>query len=755
MIMTIPLGKLVPSPRNVRRAIDEDADLQLKADIAARGLLQNLVVTRAKKPRGCFAVEAGERRRRALQGLVDEGALPADFEVACLVVESVAEGHEAGLAENFQRLAMNPADECLAFRTLIGKGADVEGIARRFGVTVRFVEGRLRLADLAPVVFEALGAGEISLDVAKAYAATPDRERQAWVFEQLSGGYSGQHPDSVRRMMTQATASASDRRARLVGEEAYLAAGGRIEGDLFSDDSQARWLDVALLERLASEKMEALAADAATVTGLAFVRPTLETWVGYGRLAGLERVPVETPPLDADEKAAIDALQAEIDGLAATLEDEDAEPDACEAAEKRLAELAAQIEAIADKPPVLDDALKGELGTFLLLGDDGEPRLDRGFYREIVVDETPDDASDLEGAGDAAASGGGARAAARERKPAGLSQRLVDELAIQRRDVLALHLAADPAVALDLAVFLMADRETGGTWGDRSGSSLLAIPPGDPVIGFRTPDALATRGLEQAREALDRSWTQGETRAERFDAFRALPEAARAAWLGHCVACTLEASLNWPGGRSCALHDHLGEVLGIEVARWWRPTGANYFDRVPKAVALAAIAEVGGETLAQRYAKSKKAELAQACERLFAGELVVEAEVRAAALAWVPEAIRFASAPGEPDQAGVSAAGEREAGADGELEAVPDAELEVVPEGEAACAEDVEAGTGTDGDAGGEPQGESPQEAESEQDTGVDSEPGIEAPADGGDAGESSGADAAEGRVDNLIGEAA
>src|SRR5690606_26265422 len=103
------------------------------------------------------------------------------------------------------------------------------------------------------------------------------------------------------------------------------------------------------------ETMERLAADAATVTGLAFVRPTLDSWVGYGRLEGLERVPVETPPLSDEEKAAIDALQAEIDGLAATLEDEDAEPDACEAAEQQVAELAARIEAIADKPPVLDD----------------------------------------------------------------------------------------------------------------------------------------------------------------------------------------------------------------------------------------------------------------------------------------------------------------------------------------------------------------------------------------------------------------
>ena len=114
MITTIPLSRLVPSPRNVRRAIDEQADLELKADIAARGLLQNLVVTRAKKPRGCFAVEAGERRRRALQALAADGVLPADFAVSCLAVD-LADATEASLAENFQRLAMSPADECLAF----------------------------------------------------------------------------------------------------------------------------------------------------------------------------------------------------------------------------------------------------------------------------------------------------------------------------------------------------------------------------------------------------------------------------------------------------------------------------------------------------------------------------------------------------------------------------------------------------------------------------------------------------------------
>jgi ParB family chromosome partitioning protein len=644
MITTIPLDKLVASDRNVRQRVDPEADLELKADIAARGLLQNLVVTRVKKPRGCFAVEAGERRRRALQVLAEEGALPADHAVACLVVDA-SDGREASLAENFQRLAMNPADECLAFQALIDQGADLEGVARRFGLTQRFVEGRLRLAGLAPVVFDALGAGEISLDLAKAFAATPDRERQAWVYEQLAG-YGGLYPDSVRRMMTQTTVSGGDRRARLVGEEAYLAEGGRIERDLFEDGSAARWLDVALLERLATEKMAALAEQAAAETGLAFVRPTLDSWIGYGRRDGLARVTVEAPAPTEEETAEIDALQAEIDGLADTIDDEEVEPAAQEAAEGRIAELSARIETIADKPALLDEERKAELGTFLLLGDDGVPRLERGYFREIVAEDVADDgANGTMAAEEPAASADG------ERKPAPLSQRLVDELAIQRRDVLALHLAVDPSLALDLAVFLMADRETGGHWRDRSGSSLTAAPPSDPVFGYRTPDAAATLGRQQFVDALERGWTEGETRAERFDLFRALPDDARYAWLGHCVAGSLEASLNLPGGRGCALHDHLGQVLGIAVARWWRPTGANYFDRVPKSMALAALAEVGGRELAARHGKAKKAELSEACERLFAGDLIVEAGVRAAALAWVPEVMRFAAVVEQPAQA--------------------------------------------------------------------------------------------------------
>lgn len=190
----------------------------------------------------------------------------------------------------------------------------------------------------------------------------------------------------------------------------------------------------------------------------------------------------------------------------------------------------------------------------------------------------------------------------------------------------------------------MIDREAGYS-SEKSGSSLVAMPPSNPVFDFKTPEAAATIARAEAMEALDRSWAEGKSRAERFDAFRALPDEARAAWLGHAVARTLEASLNLAGQRACAFHDHLGQLLGIDVARWWRPTGTNYFDRVPKAVTLAALADVGGPTLAGRYASAKKAELAQGCERIFSGDFIAEVEVKEAALAWVPDAMRFAQPP--------------------------------------------------------------------------------------------------------------
>jgi ParB family chromosome partitioning protein len=71
---------------------------------------------------------------------------------------------------------------------------------------------------------------------------------------------------------------------------------------------------------------------------------------------------------------------------------------------------------------------------------------------------------------------------------------------------------------------------------------------------------------------------------------------------------------------------------------------------VPKAVILAALADVGGPDLSGRFASVKKGDLATSAERVFAGTYITEVEVRERALAWVPEVMRFAGI--EPAEAG-------------------------------------------------------------------------------------------------------
>lgn len=640
MIKSIPLNKLVQSPRNVRRHGDPAADAELKASIAAHGLLQNLIVRPAAK--GKFEVEAGERRRRAMLALTDEKILARDHEVTCLVLEESAESAvETSLAENFHRLAMNPADEAQAFAALVTGGATVEEVARRFGLTVRFVEGRLRLATLAPVVFEALASGQITLDIAKAFGATSDQEIQTRVFEQVSSGYYAPNPDSIRRMVLSGTVRGSDPRARLVGRDAYIAAGGRIERELFDNDDSESWVDVALLESLAAAKMEEQAKALAAEQGVAWVKPTLDPYASHDLVEGLVRLPAEPAPLTEAELARLDELDASYDQHAAILEDEDSAEDAVTAAEAAIEAIERECQEIRARPPVIAAELKAEAGMILVLSRDGTPVLQPVFYGDRQAEP-----AEVDGGIEVVPADDGS-----DKRRTTLSKRLVDELAMQRRDVLALHVASDPGLALDVMVFTLADADT-HDWRARAATTLRAPLPAGPILGFEAKDAPASSALAELRSSLDESWRAGTDATSRFDLFRALSDDSRAAWLGYVVARSLEASLNMTGERQLPFQDHLGSLIGIDMAQWWRPTAANYFDRVSKQVILDALTDVGGLELSSRFASVKKGDLAMSAERVFAGTYITEVEVREKALSWVPEVMRFAPAApdaGEPE----------------------------------------------------------------------------------------------------------
>lgn len=253
-IQPIPLNLLIPSKANVRRTGRKDGIRELAASIATHGLRQNLNVT--PDGNGRFAVVAGGRRLAALRLLAKAGTLASDHPVPCLVVMEAENAAEISLAENTMRLDMHPDDACAAFMALIDKGAAVEDVAARFGITPAMVQRRLRLARVSPALRGRFRAGDVSLEQMMAFAVTDDHAAQEAAWSELSQW--NRDPSSIRAHLTRETVRCTDRLARFVGLDAYLAAGGCILRDLFDREENGSYLTARpLLLRLAGEKLAA------------------------------------------------------------------------------------------------------------------------------------------------------------------------------------------------------------------------------------------------------------------------------------------------------------------------------------------------------------------------------------------------------------------------------------------------------------------------------------------------------------------
>jgi ParB family chromosome partitioning protein len=250
MNTTIPLDQLKLSDRNVRKTVAGIEDLA--ASIAAHGLLQNLSVVPNCEG---FDVVAGGRRLRALQKLVADGKLPADYAVPCIVLDD-ATALEASTAENVVRQAMHPADEFDAFHQLAQQGKSTHEIADRFGCEEKHVRQRLKLANVAPSLIAAYRAGEADLAQLMALAITDDHAAQERVWKAARGDWE-REPRRLREALTDKEYKLGGHPiANYVGVDAYRKAGGEIRQDLFGDDGEGFMVDTKLADRLAMEKLE-------------------------------------------------------------------------------------------------------------------------------------------------------------------------------------------------------------------------------------------------------------------------------------------------------------------------------------------------------------------------------------------------------------------------------------------------------------------------------------------------------------------
>ena len=642
LIREVALSRLALAPENVRKTpADPVAEAEMKASIAAHGLLENLVV-RVDGPAdaGAWAVVAGGRRLAAMKALAEDGTIDADHPVPCLVATDPAMAGELSLAENIVRIAMHPADQVVAFSKLADSGLSVAAIAARFGTSERLVEQRLRLGKVAPDLLDAYRADEIDLEVLKAFSVTPDHARQMAAWEQVAG--QGYRPSAwqVKRLLTEERIPGTSVIARFVGVEAYEAAGGKVLRDLFSnDDDSAVWFDdPVLLNNLAMEKLRVFKDELETrwKWAISMVEVDWNTTARYGRIYP---EPAERTP---EEQAEIGKLEAR-QGVLAELDDDawtEELVNEAETIETRLDEIEGGIEARA----VYRREDFGLAGCIATIGRDGTLQVIDGLVRpEDMPKETPA-GPDGTGSGADNADGHTAEVGAgtdpgrisgpavsgpmnlpkdREseaRKEAGVGIGLADDLRSIRTALVKVKLSGDFEAAFDLMLFQLG--RSVFTDGYRSHALDIAVreTADRPTMRMNDADFAAWspgEAMLEDRSGLAFDWLTIENDGESFAAMRELSQTGKQALFAACVARTVKGQLAFEPQARPELEATVAR-LDIDFAQHVRPTADMLWSRIAKGRILDIARTVLSPAWASARSKNKKPDLAKAMEEAFA-----------------------------------------------------------------------------------------------------------------------------------------
>jgi ParB family chromosome partitioning protein len=650
----IPFNELVLSQSNVRRLKAGVSIEDLAEDIARRGLLQSLnvrpVLDADGAEMGTFEIPAGGRRYRAFERLVKQERLSKTAPIPCIVRDPGGEisAEEDSLAENLQRVALHPLDQFRAFKALRDQGVGVEEIAARFFVAPVVVKQRLRLASVSEKLLGIYAEDGMTLEQLMAFTVSTDHARQEQVWEALQQSYN-KEPYLIRRHLTESAVRASDRRARFVGLNAYEAAGGMILRDLFEDDGGGWLQDVALLDRLATEKLAA-EAEKIAAEGWKWIEVAFDFRYGHAQhLRRLDGVVVELTP---DEQATFDALTAEQVKLESEYEVADELPDQVDA---RLGEIEEALAAFDSRPVRYEPAGIACAGVFVSIDADGRLAADRGYVRpedEPVTAGSEDPAiSEIGGSdeiapvapaqrtviimgGDQADDDGDDDAI----KP--LPERLVGELTAHRTLALRDAVAKNPQVALTALLHkLCRDTFQHSAPGACLEASVRHVF--FPVQSADLKDSPSAKAVADRHEAWKAELPKDDHTL--WDWLASLDDARRAALLAHCVSFGVNALYEKGdryGGPGVSAHgvperiaqaDRLARAVHLDmVEAGWQPTVDNYLGRVTKPRILEAVREAKGDQAAQLIYHLKKAEMAKEAERLLDGT------------GWLPEPLRLA-----------------------------------------------------------------------------------------------------------------
>ncbi|EGL8992797.1 ParB/RepB/Spo0J family partition protein [Salmonella enterica] len=584
--VSVPLASLIKSPLNVRTVpYSAESVSELAESIKGVGLLQNLVVHALPGDR--YGVAAGGRRLAALNMLAERNILPADWPVRVKVIPQEL-ATAASMTENGQRRDMHPAEQIAGFRAMAQDGKTPAQIGDLLGYSPRHVQRMLKLADLAPVILDALAEDRITTEHCQALALENDTARQVQVFEAACQSGWGGKPEvqTIRRLVTESeVAVAGNSKFRFVGADAFSP--DELRTDLFSDD-EGGYVDCVALDAALLEKLQAVAEQLREAEGWEWCAGRMEP-VGFCREdAGTYRsLPEPEAVLTEAEEERLNELMARYDAL----ENQCEESDLLEA-EMKLIDCMAKVRAWTPE-------MRAGSGV-VVSWRYGNVCIQRGVQLRSE-DDVADDA---------------------DRTEQGLESASVEEISLP----LLTKLTSERTLAVQAALMQQPDKSL----------ALLAWTLCLNVFDSKAHSSPARIRLECGHYALTSDAPSGKEGAafmalmaehSRFAAllpegwerdmttFLSLSQEVLLSLLSFCTAC----SLNGVQTRECGHTsrsplDSLESAIGFHMRDWWQPTKANFFGHLKKPQIIAALNDAGLSGAARDAEKMKKGDAAEHAE---------------------------------------------------------------------------------------------------------------------------------------------
>lgn len=217
----LAIASIVPHPDQPRRHFDEAALEELAASIAARGVIQPVIVVPFGA--GKYRLVAGERRWRAAQ--------KAQLHEIPAIVRDLSEREITALAliENLQREDLNPIEEARAYHRLAeNEGLTQAEIAKLVDKSRSHVANFQRLLALPEGVIALVEAGKLSMGHARALIGVEGA--QAMADQAVAKGLSVREVERLARRRN--APPAAPRRARGQSESADSADIAAVQGHL-------------------------------------------------------------------------------------------------------------------------------------------------------------------------------------------------------------------------------------------------------------------------------------------------------------------------------------------------------------------------------------------------------------------------------------------------------------------------------------------------------------------------------------------